>query len=53
MTNKLQENDSKKTRTWRRKIQPDLVWLRKAILKKYFSEAKESNNCKKWDKGNQ
>ena len=43
----------KMTRILRLAIQPDLVWLRKAILKKYFSEAKESNNCKKWDIGNQ
>ena len=41
------------TRIMRGAIQPDLVCLRKAILKKYFSEAKECNNCKKWDKGNQ
>ena len=34
-------------------IQPDLVWLRKAILKKYFSEANEPNNYIKWDIGNQ
>ena len=37
----------------RRAIQPDLVWLRKAILKKYFSEAKERNNFFKWDSVNQ
>ena len=50
---KRQESDKKMTRIMRGAIQPDSVWLRKAILKKYFSEAKESNNCKKWDKGNQ
>ena len=48
-----QENDKKMTRILRRAIQQDLVWLRKVILKKYFSEAKERNNCKKWDIGNQ
>ena len=50
---KRQESDKKMTRIMRGAIQPDLVLLWKAILKKYFSEAKESNNCKKWDKGNQ
>ena len=48
-----QEKDKKMTKILRCAIQPDLVWLRKVILKKYFSEAKERNICKKWDIGNQ
>ena len=43
---KRQESDKKMTRIMRGAIQPDLVWLRKAILKKYFSEAKESKIVK-------
>ena len=48
-----EDNDNKMTRILRCVIQPDLMWLRKVILMKYFTEAKERNNCKKWDIGNQ